>query len=41
MNTYHLTGGMGINIDRMTMILCNETALRDVLLFPTMKPLTD
>ena len=30
---------MGSGIDRMAMILCNETALRDVLLFPTMKPL--
>ncbi|MBO7393398.1 MAG: lysine--tRNA ligase, partial [Abditibacteriota bacterium] len=33
------TGGLGIGIDRMAMILCDETALRDVLLFPTMKPL--
>ena len=32
------TGGLGIGIDRMVMIMCNETNLRDVLLFPQMKP---
>lgn len=32
------TGGLGIGIDRMVMILCNELNLRDVLLFPQMKP---
>lgn len=32
------TGGLGIGIDRLVMIFCNETNLRDVLLFPQMKP---
>ncbi len=33
------TGGIGFGIDRMCMLLTNAAAIRDVLLFPTMKPL--
>ena len=33
------TGGIGFGIDRMCMLMTNSSAIRDVLLFPTMKPL--